>query len=58
MKTLSIILWIIGSFLVVAGAFFKIMHYVGSVMLMTTGFIFAGAGLLSLVIISNKTKTS
>lgn len=58
MKTLANTLWIIGSVIVVVGAFFKVMHYAGSAMLMMIGFLAMAAGFIIGLIIGKKTKTS
>ncbi len=57
MKTLAITFWTVGSVLVVAGAFFKIMHYSGSAMLMMIGLLASAAGLL-VMFITGKKKAS
>lgn len=58
MKTLGYALLIIASVIMLAGAFFKIMHYAGSAEIMMTAFLAAGAGLLVMFIARKKTKAS
>lgn len=58
MKTLTNTLWIMGSVLVVVGAFFKIMHYSGSAMLMMIGLLASAAGLLFMALTTRKKKVS
>lgn len=47
-----------GSVLVVVGAFFKIMHYSGSAMLMMIGLLASAAGLLFMALTTRKKKVS
>jgi hypothetical protein len=56
MKTLAGILGIMGSLLVVAGAFFKIMHYTGSAMLMMIGFLATAAGFVMMFTANKKSR--
>jgi hypothetical protein len=56
MKTLASILGIIGSMFVVAGAFFKIMHYAGSAMLMMIGFLATAVGFTMMFTANKKSR--
>jgi hypothetical protein len=58
MKTLANTLLIMAAIIMVAGAFFKIMHYPGSAMIIMTANLAGAAGLILAFIAGKKTKTS
>jgi hypothetical protein len=58
MKTLANTLLIMAAIIMIAGAFFKIMHYPGSAMIIMTANLAAAAGLILTFITRKKAKAS
>lgn len=56
MKKILVVLMILGSVLVIAGAMFKILHYAGSDVLLLAGIVCSAVSLIGFTFNTTKTK--